>query len=170
MLESTKNRDEQGQVVYRFLKTENERTGREEAPKILMVDQLWIWLIQRKDHPDVVISSFPQRCSQDKGSGHDLLSFIEDTMRPPITSSSDLVAMILRSCFSLFDPPRESFGSHVQDVLESSIGRVVRIKMSAPTFVLIYTQAGKEVLDVFESSIGRVVRFEIPAFLFVLIC
>ncbi|CAD6500059.1 BgTH12-04164 [Blumeria graminis f. sp. triticale] len=119
----TKSRD-QDQVVYRYqLKSSSSNDGVD--PKILMVDQLWMWILGK----DLIVTLFPQSWQQPKNDPLNVLdSVIEDInskIREPVASVYDLSMIITKRCTSIFN--RYGTGDNnyqFLDMFESSIGSV----------------------------------------------
>lgn len=130
MLSNTKKRDED-QVVYRHTK----RTNKNKDPKIVMVDQLWLWVIPAGGQykSDIVISSFPQGWRQDPFDKSSLLeSILNYPERPPITSGFDLCSLITTRCANIFDRSRAPEDLQLLEIFEISIGKVVSITLASP--------------------------------------
>ncbi|KAK3073307.1 hypothetical protein LTR53_005209 [Teratosphaeriaceae sp. CCFEE 6253] len=110
------------QVVYRYMDAQ-QNGGAVEPLKILMVDQLWMWIVGK----DLVLTSFAQRWQQPK---EDPLNVLESTIEEinsngteSVENIFDLAIMIGGRCFGTFD--RSSItrdGSRFLDMFESSIG------------------------------------------------
>ena len=107
------------QVVYRYAQ---QHGSAQEPLKVLMVDQLWMWIVG-----DLVLTSFPQRWRQPR---EDPLNVLESTLEEINSNAAeqveniyDLAVMIGGRCFGTFD--RSSItrdGSRFLDMFESSIG------------------------------------------------
>jgi Mg2+ and Co2+ transporter CorA len=118
----TESRD-QDQVVYRYqLKGNNDP---DLDPKIVMVDQLWMWILGK----GLIVTAFPQRWQQPKNDPLNVLdTVIEDInskTRDPVKSVYDLAMIITNRCSGVFDRHRmgdEDF--QLLDMFESSIGNV----------------------------------------------
>ncbi|KAL8657066.1 MAG: hypothetical protein Q9226_002287 [Calogaya cf. arnoldii] len=115
---STEARDTD-QVVYRYTR------GKRKEKKVFMVDQLWLWTIDK----DLIITSFPQRWKQPKDDPLNVLDGIIEDMnsktRPPVKSVYDLATLITGRCSGVFD--RHRLGDEEYqflDMFESSIGQV----------------------------------------------
>lgn len=123
MLEDTRERDAD-QVVTRWAKT------RLDAPhhNILMVDQLWIWVIKGKDdQPDRVISCFPDREGHESGSLDDLHRNVlhqNKDKRQPISTAADLTARIVTTCSDIFSWSQEAELVRFLHFFEATVGRV----------------------------------------------
>lgn len=101
-MKDTTERDED-QVVYRYAK-KMWPEEHESVHNILMVDQLWLWILDG----DTVITSFPQRWNR-KQSDHDLdvvesirkhINLVEG--RDPLRSAYDLAVLISSFCSEVF--------------------------------------------------------------------
>lgn len=116
----TEDRD-QDQVVYRYqIKGKNLN---ECDPKIVMVDQLWMWILG----PDLIVTSFPQRWQQPRNDPLNVLdSVIEDInskTRDTVKSVYDLAMIITNRCTGVFDRHRMGDDEYqFLDMFESSIG------------------------------------------------
>jgi Mg2+ and Co2+ transporter CorA len=110
------------QVVYRYqLKDTNPDDSPD--PKIVMVDQLWMWVLGK----DLVVTSFPQRWQQPKNDPLNVLdSIIEDIndkTRDPVQSVYDLAMIVTSRCTGVFDRHRMGDEDYqFLDMFESSIG------------------------------------------------
>ena len=116
----TESRD-QDQVVYRY-QTKGKALD-ECDPKIVMVDQLWMWILG----PNLIITAFPQRWQQPRNDPLNVLdSIIEDInskTRDPVTSVHDLAMIITNRCSGVFDRHRMGDEEYqFLDMFESSIG------------------------------------------------
>lgn len=116
----TGGRDED-QVVYRY-QTKG-RSPDECDPKIVMVDQLWMWILG----PNLIVTAFPQRWQQPRNDPLNVLdSIIEDInskTRDPVTSVYDLAMIITNRCSGVFDRHRMGADEYqFLDMFESSIG------------------------------------------------
>ena len=92
-------------------------------PKIVMVDQLWMWILGK----DLIVTSFPQRWQQPKNDPLNVLdSVIEDInskTREPVKSVYDLAMIITSRCSGVFDRHRMGDEDYqFLDMFESSIG------------------------------------------------
>ncbi|KAL8357149.1 hypothetical protein RB598_002125 [Gaeumannomyces tritici] len=114
----TSQRDED-QVVYRYCLNSDTK-----SVKVFMVDQLWMWVIDR----NLIITCFPQRWGQPKPDPLNVLDgIIEETnakTRPPVQSVYDLAMLITDRCAGLFDRHRMDDEYQFLEMFESSIGHV----------------------------------------------
>ena len=118
----TESRD-QDQVVYRYQLRGKDHHDPDVDPKIVMVDQLWMWVLGK----DLIITSFPQRWQQPKNDPLNVLdSVIEDInskTREPVKSVYDLAMIITSRCSGVFDRHRVGDEEYqFLDMFESSIG------------------------------------------------
>jgi len=118
----TESRD-QDQVVYRYQLKGKDHEDIEIDPKIVMVDQLWMWILGK----DLIVTSFPQRWQQPKNDPLNVLdSVIEDInskTREPVKSVYDLAMIITGRCTGVFDRHRMGDDEYqFLDMFESSIG------------------------------------------------
>lgn len=118
----TESRDED-QVVYRY-QTKGKSLDNCD-PKIVMVDQLWMWTLGH----NLIITAFPQRWQQPKNDPLNVLdSIIEDInskTRDPVKSVYDLAMIITNRCSGVFDRHRMGDEEYqFLDMFESSIGNV----------------------------------------------
>lgn len=120
----TQSRD-QDQVVYRYQLRGTSIEDSEVDPKIVMVDQLWMWVLG----PNLIVTSFPQRWQQPKNDPLNVLdNVIEDInskTREPVKSVYDLAMTITSRCTGVFDRHRMGMGDEEYqflDMFESSIG------------------------------------------------
>jgi Mg2+ and Co2+ transporter CorA len=117
----TKIRD-QDQVVYRY-QTKDPSPSDIVDPKIVMVDQLWMWVLGK----NLVVTAFPQRWQQPKNDPLNVLdSIIEDIndkTREPVQSVYDLSMIVTSRCSGVFDRHRMGDEEYqFLDMFESSIG------------------------------------------------
>jgi hypothetical protein len=130
MLKDTRERDAD-QVVTRWAEKQLNRSHH----NILMVDQLWIWVIEGKDgQPDRVVSCFPEREGHGSGFLDDLQRNVlhhNADKRQPITTSADLVARIVTTCSDIFGWSQEAELIRFLHFFEATVGRVgdVEIKL-----------------------------------------
>jgi hypothetical protein len=120
----TASRD-QDQVVYRYQLRGKCQDDPDVDPKIVMVDQLWLWILGK----GLIVTAFPQRWQQPKNDPLNVLdSVIEDInskTRDPVASVYDLAMIITNRCSGVFD--RHLMGDEdyqFLDMFESSIGNV----------------------------------------------
>ncbi len=120
----TASRD-QDQVVYRYQLKGKSQDDPDVDPKIVMVDQLWLWILGK----GLIVTAFPQRWQQPKNDPLNVLdSVIEDInskTRDPVASVYDLAMIITNRCSGVFD--RHLMGDEdyqFLDMFESSIGNV----------------------------------------------
>lgn len=118
----TRSRDDD-QVVYRYQTKGRDPEDASCDPKIVMVDQLWMWILGK----DLIVTSFPQRWQQPKNDPLNVLdSVIEDInskTREPVTSVYDLAMIITSRCSGVFDRHRMGDEDYqFLDMFESSIG------------------------------------------------
>ncbi|KAF2095135.1 hypothetical protein NA57DRAFT_79621 [Rhizodiscina lignyota] len=134
MLENTQSRDTD-QVASRWARNE---LGQGVPHNILMVDQLWLWVIRAKDKsksiPDIVVSSFPDRTSYPDTAGlppnkDDNLQWNVLNDRPeqrnPIRTTMDLVSQIVATCSNIFDRTQNAALLKFLEFYEASIGKVM---------------------------------------------
>jgi hypothetical protein len=123
MLEDTRKRDAD-QVVTRWARDRL----RKPHHNILMVDQLWIWVIKGKDdQPDRVISCFPEREGHGSGFLDDLHRNVlhhNADKRQPIATTADLVARIVTTCSDIFSWSQEAELVRFLHFFEATVGRV----------------------------------------------
>lgn len=95
----------------------------EEYP-LVMVDQLWLWVIG-----NTVITCFPQSWTQKDGKREGdvldhLLHYLRtEKRRPLIREPQDLVDIIISYCAGVFNRPRSALGLGLHDYFETSVGR-----------------------------------------------
>ena len=109
-----------GQVIHRFQKHILEHNANES--KILMVDQLWMWILGEK----MVVTAFPPRWDQPKNDHLNLLDYVLSIIdlgnRGPIKSVYELAMIISGRCYGAYD--RHGVGSedpHFLDMFEGWI-------------------------------------------------
>lgn len=123
MLEDTEDRDAD-QVVTRWAKNQLGKPRH----NILMVDQLWIWVIKGKDgHPDRIISCFPDREGHESGYLDDLhrnVLYQNKDKRHPITTAADMAARIVTTCSDIFSWSQKAELVRFLHFFEATVGRV----------------------------------------------
>ncbi|KAE9368720.1 hypothetical protein N431DRAFT_63393 [Stipitochalara longipes BDJ] len=120
----TESRDHD-QVVYRYQLKGKRHDDPEVDPKIVMVDQLWMWILGK----GLIVTAFPQRWQQPKNDPLNVLdTVIEDInskTREPVKSVYDLAMTISNRCSGVFDRHRMGDEDYqFLDMFESSIGNV----------------------------------------------
>jgi ankyrin repeat protein len=120
----TESRD-QDQVVYRYQLKGKNHDDPDVDPKIVMVDQLWMWILGKS----LILTAFPQRWQQPKNDPLNVLdSIIEDInskTREPVKSVYELAMTITNRCKCIFDLHRMGDEDYqFLDMFESSIGNV----------------------------------------------
>ena len=120
----TRERDKD-QVVHRHQKRfpESDEKGRD--ANILMVDQLWMWIVNE----NLVITSFPRRWGRDNdedGVWESIYRDVQSTTRNHISDVYELAMIIAGHCFGWVDR-RESWHQDTLflDMFESSIGHAM---------------------------------------------
>ncbi|TVY84958.1 Ankyrin-3 [Lachnellula suecica] len=113
---------DQDQVVYRY-QTKDRPLDEGADPKIVMVDQMWMWVLGK----NLVVTAFPQRWQQPKNDPLNVLdSIIEDIndkTREPVQSVYDLAMIVTSRCSGVFDRHRMGDEEYqFLDMFESSIG------------------------------------------------
>ncbi|KAJ9605393.1 hypothetical protein H2200_010050 [Cladophialophora chaetospira] len=95
------------------------RGGQDEGAKLIVVDQLWLWLIKgtrptneqdgdgngSSTDPDLVITAFPDRFNDryDSANVHRcIVEHLERGLQPPLKKAEDLVALIVEHCTGVF--------------------------------------------------------------------
>jgi Mg2+ and Co2+ transporter CorA len=116
----TESRD-QDQVVYRYQTQGKDLDSCD--PKIVMVDQLWMWILG----PNLMLTCFGQRWQQPRNDPLNVLdSIIEDInskTRDPVISVYDLAMIVTNRCSGVFDRHRMGNDEYeFLDMFESSIG------------------------------------------------
>lgn len=97
---STVARDKD-QVVGRYQAIQSNMDAYDFDPNIIMVDQLWLWVIDS----NLIITAFPQRWGQPKDDAFSALDGILDSINSktndPVTSVYDLATVITTYCSSV---------------------------------------------------------------------
>jgi ankyrin repeat protein len=134
----TRQRDND-QVVLRYQRKEKQDAAERKNPgdvsalddseqdfDILMVDQLWVWVLG----PGLVVTSFPQKWQQSRRELPDLLSSVLEKLDPrtgdPVQSIYGLAACIVGQCMSTCD--RAMYQSHkasIFDMFSGSVGNAM---------------------------------------------
>jgi len=122
MLEDTRLRDAD-QVVTRWARDRLHKKHH----NILMVDQLWLWVIKDNNGADRVVSCFPERQGCDPGS----LDYLQRNIlhhnaenRQPIKTTVDLVSQIIATCSEVFSWSQEADLARFLHFFEATVGRV----------------------------------------------
>jgi hypothetical protein len=106
--------------------------GDEEPHNILMVDQLWLWVIQHHGSPDTVITSFPSREGANPAAVDDLQrQILEDVSRDPFGETYSLVGHILAVCCRTLSPNQDEESVKFLQFFENSIAHVVSVLISS---------------------------------------
>jgi hypothetical protein len=126
MLEDTEDRDNT-QVVEKWVKRHSVTSdGSTVQPSIFMVDQLWLWVIKRKgDDSEIVITSFPERHDEEDDVLQTIFTYLQKKERPLISSSADLVDVVVQHCSNIFDRSKVPERLRFQEFFECSIGEIV---------------------------------------------
>jgi hypothetical protein len=154
MLSSTEERD-MDQILLKHSKDKTLHKHGKGTAKIVMVDQLWLWIFDGLDFPssleshsltlfsniDILITSFPQTWGRIEGQGkdHDLLESLIDHIRGPrddsFRSVFDLAITIIKRCSTIFtSDPKLLFPSpSLMEIFQEALGAVVRIVISTST-------------------------------------
>lgn len=116
MLPNTTDRDKD-QVLHR-----HRDSG---PPAVVMVDQLWLWIID-----DVLITSFPLKMDRNvtgKDALDDILQYIRSNDRKPILTAHDLASVIIEKSTGVLNSGTDLASSpyNILDVFGSAIGKVV---------------------------------------------
>ncbi|RPA85383.1 hypothetical protein BJ508DRAFT_412163 [Ascobolus immersus RN42] len=132
-------RRDQDQVIFRWMSELQEASAQEEVlrsksaqgksrrssrkmpdPKVLMVDQLWLWVVDEK----TVITCFPKPWSNQHPSADvvkRLKYYFRSKDREPIASVYDLVVLILQFCTDILVKANAERGTAFIDYFEASI-------------------------------------------------
>jgi hypothetical protein len=147
MLPNTEERD----VDQILMKRIKKRTKDKGSLKVVMVDQLWLWLFDGMlgsqrfcrilDNQmlillpclDVLITSFPQTWGQDTNEGKnfdlltDLIEYIRGPRAEPFLSAHDLASTIVKRCSNVFtsDAKLLSPDPLLSEIYQEAIGVVV---------------------------------------------
>lgn len=140
MLSNTSIRDSDQVVSRRAIKESRRVTygesKRYKSHNILMVDQLWIWYIKRRNssEPNTVITSFPSRegvkveKSRDMDDLHaEVLKNQDHHSREVISSTTDLVARIMNVCCRTLDRHQHVKTVQFVQMFQSTIGDAVSL-------------------------------------------
>lgn len=125
-IDTAKYRDHD-QVVHRYQhKHLMQPINTENDIRLLMVDQLWMWIVGN----DLLITSFPRRWQQTSNDPHDVLeAVISDVHSPGRAAPSsvyELALIIATRCFGPFDRRNISEGEMLfLDMFEASVGDVM---------------------------------------------
>ncbi|KAI0387550.1 hypothetical protein F5Y04DRAFT_240482 [Hypomontagnella monticulosa] len=139
-LDTTHRRD-RDQVVSRF-------TSRHQIPKLFMVDQLWIWIL----NGDTIISCLPMQWDRSTsytapqtglfGSEYNsldvyaaVLKHLHMSQRPAITTVQAMAELIVETCVNIFDPNKLPRDLQFFDFFEASVGTIAdRVAMLLTQF------------------------------------
>ncbi|EPE32023.1 hypothetical protein GLAREA_12105 [Glarea lozoyensis ATCC 20868] len=130
-MEDTEDRDT-NQVVQRYAlkgldKIDENQTDLLLQSKLIMVDQLWLWILGK----GTVITSFPQGWGQAAGSEDEHVGMLEQIKqylrepgRDPIRSAEALASVIIKECTQVFGRFQVSEKLQFLDFFDSSISDV----------------------------------------------
>jgi hypothetical protein len=131
MLKNTKQRD-RDQVVSRWVlgssRSQSERREAKKAHNILMVDQLWIWVIkaQTDEDTDTVITSFPRRNGARSFEADDIAAnVLNNKDRDSIYTTIDLVCRTISMCCQTLSRHQNNESIQFLQCFESTIGNAV---------------------------------------------
>ncbi len=127
------------QVMEKFTSGRGDQDG---CAKLIVVDQLWLWLIkgtrptneQDKDgnglsaDPDLVITAFPDRFNDryDSANVHRcIVEHLERGLQPPLKKVEDLVALIVEHCTGVFFQRQLENDKWFLEFFAAAIGEVV---------------------------------------------
>ena len=137
MLSTTSDRDVDQVVSRRAIKEYRRAPDREstryKSHNILMVDQLWIWYIKRRNasEPDTVITSFPSREGEESRDMDDLQTEVLKNQgqhsREVISSTTDLVTRIMYVCCRTLDRHQHVKTVQFVQMFQSTIGDAVSL-------------------------------------------
>lgn len=153
------------QVMQRFTA---EMTSESEA-KLLVVDQLWLWIIKGKGPneqdsdepmPDLVITAFPGRfngCYDSADVYHGIIEHLERGLEPSLRSANDLAAVIVEHCTGVFFQRQLEADKWFLEFYAAAIG-VIRDKQKAAFTRFCYTSQELEELQINQTSLIEVSR------------
>jgi hypothetical protein len=118
------------------------RAGQEGCAKLMVVDQLWLWLIRgtrpttEQDgngnvapaDPDLIITAFPDRFNDryDSANVHRcIVEHLERGLQPPLKKVEDLVALIVEHCTGVFFQRQLENDKWFLEFFAAAIGEVV---------------------------------------------
>ena len=115
---------------------------------ILMVDQLWLWIInsgefKEPEAPNTIITSFPTRIGSDTRFDDDIL---DDPDRLPCRNTAELVSLILAGCCRTLSPSQDGRSINVVEASENAVGHVVSQLQQQPRSLSLLThfQVGRK--------------------------
>ena len=132
----TASLDEQEQVMERYIR--KERKG--EEPKLIVIDQLWLWLIKGYSNsdgsstPDLVITAFPDRFNGAHDSANiyrGIIQHLERGLQPSLRKSEDLIACIVEHCTGVFFQRQLEHDKWFLEFFAAAVGLVRRRQRSA---------------------------------------
>jgi hypothetical protein len=131
MLKNTKQRD-RDHVVSRWVlessRSQSERREAKKAHNILMVDQLWIWVIkaQKIGGTDTVITSFPRRKGARSFEADDIAAnILNNKDRDSTHTTTDLLCRIISMCCQTLSRHQNNESIQFPQCFESTIGNAV---------------------------------------------
>ena len=109
----TASLDDQEQVMERHIRISrnSNRACRAEEPKLIVIDQLWLWLIKGistpsgTSTPDLIITAFPDRFNGGPDSANvyrGIIQHLERGLQPSLRKPEDLIACIVEHCTGVF--------------------------------------------------------------------
>jgi hypothetical protein len=133
MLNDTSYRD-RDQVVSRWVQRPSlpraQRREAKDSHNILMVDQLWIWILKghKSEDPDTVITSFPRRKGARWIEMDDIATnILKSKDRDPIFKTIDLLSRIITMCCQTLGRHENVASIQFLQFFESTIGNAVSL-------------------------------------------
>lgn len=129
------------QVIQRFTSQTHP-----EAAKMIVVDQLWLWVIRGVDiaedgettsHPDLVITAFPERFNGAYDSANiysGIIDHLRRGLQPPLRTANHLVAVILEHCTGVFFQRQLEQDKWFLEFFAAAVGTVVGLPHLATSF------------------------------------
>ncbi|KAH0429703.1 ankyrin repeat protein [Colletotrichum camelliae] len=127
--------------------------------KIVMVDQLWMWILDKK----TIITSFPERYGDNKqdpsGVHNSIRTRIKNARRNQIRSVFDVALIILDECLSTFFDRTEKFA--MMNIFGEAIGYLKQLHMVSFRHLWHWTSRASEVYSS-NSQHGGASHFRFP--------
>jgi hypothetical protein len=116
-------------------KLQSLRTGRDVKHNILMVDQLWMWIIPDAEDSSFynIITCFPPREGANPCGFDDLQrNVLDDRHHDLFYDKKQLISRIISLCMNTLDPHQQEESLQFLKFFESAVGNVVRLIRQNP--------------------------------------
>jgi Mg2+ and Co2+ transporter CorA len=119
--------DRDSQVMEKYIKQH-----RSEPPKLIVIDQLWLWLIRGFSNdditvPDLVITAFPDRFNGAPDTANvyrGIVQHLERGLQPPLRKAEDLISTIIEHVSGVFFQRQLEHDKWFLEFFAAAIGNV----------------------------------------------